>query len=438
MKKIILGALAALCAISCCNGNYLKQVRPERMGMSSERLALADGIIEQAIADSIAPGMVLAVVREDKLVYLKAYGNKQVVPEVEPMTVDGIFDLASLSKCVGTTMSFMQLIDDGKVRLTDDVDRYIEGFEPWVDPESEYGKAYLIKHDSEIHGTPLPKNFEMPRREEGNVDWVTVQDLLTHSSGLPAYLSVARCNERFGGLDDTPDSTMHYIATELPRTFRPGTNFRYSCLNFVTLQNILQNVTGQKLCDYAKEHVFDVLGMKNTCYFPIGCDIDPEVYKNIVPTEVQADGLPYRGQVHDPIANILNYGNSGNAGVFSCAKDLAILAAAIMNGGEHNGHRILSPMMIERMSAVPEDNAPEIGRALGWDNYSDYASNRGDIFSRHRTLGHTGYTGTSMIIDLDAKTAVILLSNRVHPLDKGSMVRTRALVANVVASSILE
>lgn len=405
--KTLIIAAAAICAAACTQPSGLRHCSPSLMGMDAQRLEMADSVIEQAIVDTIMPGAVLCVVRGECIVYLKAYGNKALVPEVEPMTTDAIFDLASLSKCVGTTLSFMQLIEQGKVNISDNVSRYIPDFAPWVDPET--GKRVNI----------------------------TVGDLLTHTSGLPAYANVNYCASRFG--EHQPDSLMRYIATELPRNFRPGgSGYTYSCLNFVTLQNILQNVTGERLCDYAQKNVYDVLGLKSTCYFPIGTDIPEGTLSRIAPTELQANGLPLRGQVHDPIANRLNAGNSGNAGVFSSAEDLAVIAAAIMNGGAVNGHRILSPAGVELMATVPPEQAPWIGRSYGWDAASDMESTRGNLTTAGRCIFHTGYTGTSMVIDLETKTAIILLTNRVHPYDTGGLFRTRTMVANIVASSILD
>ena len=133
----------------------------------------------------------------------------------------------------------------------------------------------------------------------------------------------------------------------------------------------------------------------------------------------------------------MNDGNSGNAGVFSNAEDLAIIAAALMNGGSYNGKRILGKLTVDTMTRVPEQ-VKSLGRSLGWDNYSPYASNNGNLFHPEKTFGHTGYTGTSLIIDPTAKISVILLTNRVHPEDKGSVVRLRALVANAVAGAVIK
>ena len=143
-----------------------------------------------------------------------------------------------------------------------------------------------------------------------------------------------------------------------------------------------------------------------------------------------------RGQVHDPLARILNGGISGNAGVFSCAEDIALLCAALQNGGEWNGRRILSPLGVKTMRSVPRATA-SLGRTLGWDCFTAYASNNGDLFSPN-TYSHTGYTGTSIVIDPDTDTSVILLINAVHPEDGHSVVRLRSLVSNAVAASILD
>lgn len=406
MKKILSLFAAAVLAAACCSApvpeGSLKHVSPESMGMNGRKLNQIDREVALAIEEGNIPGCVVSVVRGDKIVFLKAYGNKQVAPDTVPMTTGTIFDLASVSKCVGTTLSFMQLVENGHVRLSDEVDMYIPEFRPWIDPETGH-----------------------------KVD-ITVQDVLTHSSGLAPYIATASYLERFGV--NSPDSLIWHIAHEVKRNFRPKTGYMYSCLNFVTVQNILENITGEKLCDYAEKNVFGALGLKHTGYMPK--ERHPEWMPLIAPTEMQADGKCLLGEVHDPIALLVNGGNSGNAGVFSNCEDLSVICAAIMNGGAVGGRRILSPMAVETMAAVPGDNDPWIGRALGWDNRSNAAGLRGDLFSRTRTICHTGYTGTSVVIDLESKTAVIILAHRVHPADKGGTGKLRARIANIVAGSI--
>lgn len=405
MKNLIPITLICLLLSACApQEGSLKKVSPESMGMNSEKLSQIDREAQIAIDEGNIPGCVVGVVRGDKLVFLKAYGNKQVFPDTIPMTTETMFDMASCSKCIGTTLSFMQLVENGHVRLTDDVDMYIPDFQPWVDPAT--GKK---------------------------VD-ITVQDVLTHTSGLSPYIATASYLEKYGV--NSPDSLIKHIAVEIKRNFKPKTGYMYSCLNFVTVQNILQNITGMKLEDYAEQNVFGKLGLKHTCYEPL--KRHPDLMPLVAPTELQGDGKCLKGEVHDPLARLANGGNSGNAGVFTNVEDCAVICAAIMNGGAVNGKRILSPLTVETMATVPSDNDEWIGRALGWDNRSSAAGLRGDLFSRTRTICHTGYTGTSIIMDLDSKTAVIVLAHRVHPKDEGGTGKLRARIANIVAGSIEE
>ena len=417
-RESLIFAVTLAMATSAFAQGTLRQDSPERHGMNPEKLAQVDRVINDAITAKEIPGAVLSVVRGNDIVYLKAYGDKSVVPAVEPMTTETLFDLASVSKCVGTTLSFMQLIEKGYVRLTDKVDRYIPDFKPWTDPGS------------------------------GETVDITVRDLLSHTSGLAPYINADTFVKEYGG--NNPEKIEWYIATKVKRNFRPGTDFMYSCLNFVTLQRILERVTGEKLYEYAQKHVFDVLGLKHTCYFPLIYDPavsnSAELARLCAPTEVQADGKPLTAQVHDPMARRIMGGNSGNAGVFSNAEDLSVICAALMNGGclvDKKGSalestRILSPATVRLMTRIPSQNAPSVGRALGWDKKSPHSGLRGDLFNPETTIMHTGYTGTSIVIDMGSKTAVILLTNRTHPEDKGGVGRLRALVANIVAGSIIQ
>ena len=393
---------------------------PSDYGMDPERLARIDAVVADAIRDGDIPGAVVSVVHRGSIVYLKAYGNKSVVPDTVAMTVGTMFDLASLSKCVGTTLSFMQLIEGGYVRLTDPVRRFIPEFKPWTDPET------------------------------GETVDITVRDLMTHSSGLSAYYDADSLVARFG--PGQPDSLMRVIATEVERHFRPGSDFLYSCLNFITLQHILERVTGERLCDYAQKHIFNPMGLKHTCYFPLQEDLrtparHAELLPLVAPTEVQEDGTPLLGAVHDPLARLVGGGNSGNAGVFSDAADLSRICMLILNNGKlwadkkmgypKPSQRILSPAAIRLMGTVPAENDPSVGRALGWDVGSAHSGLRGDLFNPETCLMHTGYTGTSLVIDRDTRTAIVLLTNRVHPTDEGAVGRLRALVSNIVAGAIV-
>lgn len=415
--KHILSTLILFALALQASAQPLQRVAPEQVGMDSRKLMYADQAIEQAIADKNIPGAVLAVVRGGKMAYLKAYGNKRIYPNVEPMTVNTIFDMASCSKSMSTAVCTMILAEQGKLRMLDPVSMYIPNFKSW---ESEDGKSKKT---------------------------IRIADLMTHSSGLPPYAPAAELEKKYGS--PNPDGLMEYIAT-CKRDFEPQTDFQYSCLNFITLQHIIETISGKSLREFARENLFDVLGMDHTDYLP--CQrgksgkwsntadahwanlTEGDWHSLIAPTEKQPDGQVLCGQVHDPLARVLNGGISGNAGVFSCAEDIAVLCAALQNGGEWNGHRILSPLGVKAMRTVPRATAT-LGRTLGWDNFTAYASNNGDLFSPN-TYSHTGYTGTSIVIDPDNDTSVIFLINAVHPEDGHSTVRLRSLVANAVAASI--
>ena len=417
------------------------------------RMEKADRAVMRAIKDGQTPGAVLCVVKRaddgesmGDILYLKAYGNMQVcsgrdtvsgelIPDTVAMTTDAIFDLASVSKCLGTTLAFMRLVEDGLVRLDDNVSRYIPGFEPWVEDLS-------------------PREQRRQKRSPERVP-ITVKKLLTHTSGLPAAIHVPSFLARYDIYGDSVkinyrDSLVTYLAHDAARLSRPGEVFRYSCLNFITLQAILENVTGERLDRYAAREIYEPLHLKNTWYNALDDAKRPYAADApIVPTEVQEDGTLLRGEVHDPTARIVNRGVSGNAGLFSTAEDMATLASMLMNGGvvafpvegiagklgQKERVRVLSRRAVETFFTVPE-GYEEFGRALGWDVESPYASGNGDLFTPHRTVNHTGYTGPSIVMDLDEGVAVILLTDRVHPYDTGSVGRLRIEIADIVASAL--
>ena len=397
---IILSLLATIPLFGAAKGPLkLKHAKPESVGMDSRMLALCDSVIESAISLGDTPGAVVCIARNDRIVFEKAYGNRAVLPETEPMSVETIFDLASLSKCLGTTLSFMQLVEQKKVSLDDPVDKYLPEFEPWRDTT-------------------------------GAVERITVRQLMTHTSGLAPYVDMAGYDELYPV--STPDTLKKHICTLFTRRCPPGTRMIYSCPNFITLQYILESVTGQKLCDYAQEHVFDMLHLENTFYLPTDREVPEELLARIAPTEL-VDSVVLRGQVHDPTARLLNWGNSGNAGVFSTAGDIAVICSMILNRGNFKGHRILSPKSVRTMCAVQD---PEFGRGLGWDVSSAYAGVKGDYRYDGNIICHTGYTGTSVVIDLDEHLAIIVLTNAAHPYDKGHMGKHRAAITNIVKASV--
>jgi CubicO group peptidase (beta-lactamase class C family) len=330
------------------------------------------------------------------MAYLKAYGNRQVYPDTVAMTVNTVFDLASLTKPLSTAISAMILLERGELRLRDRVDLYIPGFQPWTDSLSR-------------------------RRCD-----IRIVELMTHTSGLPPYAPVEELKKLY--TVPNPDGMIEWISN-VKRNNEPAKVFDYSCLNFITLQRIIETISGMSLQTFARLNIFSPLGMNHTDYNP-----GDEMLDLVAPTERQADGTVLRGRVHDPLAGVMNGGISGNAGLFSNAEDLAVLAAMLLGEGEAGGVRILGPLTVKAMRSVPR-GFEQFGRSPGWDVWSAYASD-GDLFDSS-AYGHTGYTGTSITIDPDSGTAVILLANRVHPVDKGAVGRLRETVANVVAGSII-
>ena len=245
-KHIILLAFCISTSIVGLNAQTLSKSSPEQLGMDVRRLQNADKVIEKAISGKEIPGAVLAVVRHGRMAYLKAYGSKQIFPTIEKMDVNTVFDLASVTKPVATAISAMILIERGELRMQDKVNVFIPNFESWKDGS---GKTKDIR----------------------------VIDLMTHTSGLPSYAPVAMLEKKYGS--PAPNGLMEYIAT-VKRDFEPQTNFQYSCLNYIVLQRIIETVSKKNLRDFAKENIFDVLGMKHTDFKPSG-----EILKRVAPTQ---------------------------------------------------------------------------------------------------------------------------------------------------------
>jgi CubicO group peptidase (beta-lactamase class C family) len=399
MKKtsvVLLTVLVLFAIVPPLRGQSVPAARPEDVGMSSRQLARLDTLMSEALVRKDYPGAVLLVTRKGKTVYRNVFGQSQWVPEPKPMTVDMIFDMASVTKPVATATSIMILVEQGRIRLWDKVKLYVPEFSAYIQEKGIAGEDVRLWH------------------------------LLTHTSGLPPYTEPKDVEKKYGRPCSTED--LIKVIAALPKETPAGTHFTYSCLNYITLAGIVKKVTGKSIAEFSAENIFKPLGMTRTFYNP-----PPEFLPFCVPTQV-VDGLPLRGVVHDPLAR-LQGGVSGNAGLFSTADDLAVFAQMMLNGGEWNGVRVLSPLSVDRMTEVFPKVA-ETGRGLGWDFTSDYGTVRGDLFG-YGSYGHSGYTGTSIWIDPETRTAIIFLTNRVHPDDGGDIIAMRSKVANVVAASIL-
>ncbi len=371
-------------------------VSPDKVGIDPQKLNTVDNVINQAIEKKEIPGAVLLILKDSQIAYKKAYGHRQLIPAKLPMTTETIFDMASLTKPVSAATSMMILLEQGKLRLLDKVSLYLPGYESWVDPDTKEKTDILLIH------------------------------LLTHTSGLPAYAHPDMLQKRYQSISK---ETLFKHIEKVERNAKPGTVLKYSGLNFITIQRIVEKLSGVPLNQFAKEHIFKPLMMENTGYI-----LSRQQLENCAATEVLKD-VALVGKVHDPMARVVMKGISANAGMFSTADDMALYAAMLLNNGTWNGEKILSPLGVKAFSTIPQ-GYEKFGSSLGWHLNTVWSSNQGDLLSKE-TFSHSGYTGTSMIIDPQNNLAVILLTNRVHPNDKGSVVRLRSIVANLVAASLM-
>jgi uncharacterized protein YbbC (DUF1343 family)/CubicO group peptidase (beta-lactamase class C family) len=391
------------------NGQGLPVVLPQAAGMSGEKLNQIDAIVEKDIADKKLPGAVVLIGRRGKIVYRKAFGNRSLAPAVEKMTVDTIFDVASLTKVVATTTSVMTLVEKGKLRLNDTVGKFF------------------------------------PEIEDENAKKVTVLQLLTHVSG---YAPDFDLREKWVG----HEGMLQALYKERLRQ-PPGTKFVYSDIGFIILGEIVTKVSGRPLGVYFDSEVGLPTGMKDSGFIVLTNGrmaglVPGKVQARIAPTENirgqqsylggQFDGTDgdtmLRGQVHDPTSYRM-FGIAGHAGLFSTADDLARFCQMLLNSGKIDAKRVLSSAMVARMTTpnvVAEDGS---ARGLGWDINTSFSSNRGELFS-YGSFGHTGFTGTSIWIDRVTQTFVVFLSNRVHPDGKGDVTPLRAKIATIAASAV--
>ena len=363
--------------------------------VDSNRLARIEVVVREAITAGELPGAVVLVAHRGRTVFRQAFGLRAVRPVREPMTVDTIFDLASLTKAVATAPGVMVLVEEGAIRLRDRVARYLPGFE-------RHGK-----------------------------DAVTIEHLLTHVSGLRPDLPL---EEEFQG---TGEALRRVFDERLEAP--PGEAFIYSDLNFLLLGEIVRRVSGMPLDVFATERLFSPLGMRDTSFRP-----DADRTARIAPTEACTplgwpcggpEAVMLRGTVHDPTARRMG-GVAGHAGLFGTADDLARFGVLLLAGGRApSGAALLSPLTVARMTRPSTPAGLPDVRGLGWDIDSRYSSNRGDLFARG-SYGHTGFTGTSIWIDPQTETVVVFLSSRVHPDGGGNVVRLRGLVATLAAAAV--
>jgi len=340
--------------------------------------------VDEAAGDAVAsgelPGAVVLVGQGDRVLFHRAYGARRLLPAPQPMTEDTIFDLASLTKPLGTTLAVMALVERGRVALDAPLGRYLREFR---------GRAFR---------------------------GVTLRRLLTHSAGLAAYPSngvVAAGFPRAAG-----------AIARLPLDYAPGSSFQYSDTGFILLGELVRRVSGERLDAYLEREIFRPLALRDTSFHP------PAAARPRVAPTAWANGQLLVGEVHDPRARLLG-GVAGHAGMFSTAADVARLLRMLLHGGSLDGRRVLRPATVALMWERAPDGRGT--RTLGWDLASPYSSTLAPFFPEG-SVGHTGFTGTAVWLDPPSRTYVILLTNRVHP-NGGGAARIRELRMRVAAAA---
>ncbi len=386
-ERSLLGSLALVGLVLLMTGCRSGSPPPPSLSLDqaffTDKLAEIDLAIEEAIEQEKCPGGVLWIER-DGAVYAKPFGKRALVPEAEPMTLDTVFDLASLTKVLACTPAVMLLVEEGKIDLDAPVARYLPRF-------AAHGK-----------------------------ETITIRQLLTHTSGLRPDISL---KPDWAGVVEAVR-----LSCEEKLRAQPGERFIYSDTGPIVLAAIVQHLSGEAFDQFVAQQIYAPLGMTDTGYNP------PSARRaRIAPTTIE-NGEPVRGVVHDPRARRMN-GVAGHAGLFATAADVARFARMMLKDGKTDAGRLFQAETVRLMTSVQTPPHVPQRRGLGWDIDSGYASQRGNIFPVGG-YGHTGWTGTSLWIDPFSRTFVIFLSNRNHPDESGSVIALRRRIGTLAAEAV--
>ncbi|SES38766.1 serine hydrolase domain-containing protein [Salipaludibacillus aurantiacus] len=373
--------------------SVLKEGKPQSVQMVPEYINDIDDVVQTGIEADMYPGAVVLAVKDGTIVKHEAYGDavkyedtEKLLPEEDRIATetDTIYDMASITK-IFTSIAGLQTVEKDLVDLDEPVVTYLPEF-----------------------------------NGDGTGD-ITVRHLMTHTSGLPAWIPIYTY--------DTLEERLQAVYEAEP-TVEPGTAYVYSDLNMILLGKIVERVSGSTLDDFIDTHITGPLGMDDTMFNP-----GEGLKHRIAATEPQPylDRGMVWGSVHDENAYSLN-GVAGHAGIFSTAKDLAVLSQAILNGGFYDQARILNEETITEMLSNQITTESHLAQGLGWNLSRDWFM--GEL-SSPVAAGHTGFTGTSFVIDPNTETIVIFLTNRVHPTrDAGSINPWRVNVVNKVVEAM--
>jgi CubicO group peptidase (beta-lactamase class C family) len=379
-KSIIVVLLLSICFFAFCNNSHEGILHQSTYDFSN-----VEKVIIEAIEEKVFPGAVVLVWKDDKKIFEKQFGHFTYDQNSPEVTLNTIYDLASLTKVLATTTSAMICVEKKLLNLEDKVSKFIPSF---------------VSNGKEN---------------------VKIKNLLLHNSGLPAW-------KRYYNKNLTEEEIIEDIYNS-EIEFKPGTKTLYSDLGMIVLGKVIENVIGRTLDKFCTEEIFDPLGMKSTFFNP------PDSVKNrIPPTEMDNYWRMklIKGEVHDENASLLG-GTAGHAGLFSTVSDIAKLLEMIMNKGKVNDNQFIKKETVENFASKNNSNSR---RLLGWDLKSISGSSAGSKFSRE-SFGHIGFTGTSIWIDPARNLFVVFLTNRVYPSrENKKILRVRPMLHDAVIDAI--
>lgn len=376
-RALCLAAISATIAPRARAGDTMHE-----LSLDPDALARLQAAIDADIGAGRLPGAVLRI-GQDGRAWQRAFGRKALLPAAEPLSEDTVYDLASLTKAMVTAPVLMRLVEGGALDLDSPVRKIVPAF------DGAYG--------------------------------ITVRQLLTHSSGLPASLPL---DSDWRGAD-----TALALACASRPTHAPDSFFRYSDINYILLGEIAQRLGGQSLDALADAWIFRPLGMADTGYRPLR----RHAATRIAPTELDGGG-PLRGVVHDPTARRMD-GVAGHAGIFGTAADVGRYASMLLNGGALDGVQVLKESSVARMMRDANPASVPARRGLGFDIDSPYSRPRGARFPVG-SVGHTGFTGCVLWLNPGTRSYHVFLSNRVHPTTRESIVALYEEVGTRVAQAL--
>ena len=364
--------------------------------------------MEEAVENRVFPGAVLLVSKESQVVYHRAFGNRSLEPDVTPLHEDTIFDLSSLTKPLATTTAFLLLVREHKLRIDDRVTR--------------------IFHNFGVHGKTR----------------ITFRHLLAHCSGLPAwrayYKEILKV-ERGGRVNflcsqGAKQHVYELIHREKPDA-EPGQTVTYGDLGFILLGEAIEEISGASLDRFCHDRIFKPLGLRSTSFI----DLSLVRTRRLVPvTEMIAptERCEWRkkvlcGEVHDDNAYAMG-GVAGHSGLFASAADVSLLVSKLRDC--YLGKNPFLPASLMQEAFARDKTVAQSPRTLGWDTPSAVGSAAGTRFSKN-TVGHLGFTGTSIWLDLDKAVHVVLLTNRVHPSRNNDKIKDfRPMIHDLVMEAI--